>query len=239
MVENPYRRTVYIWAAITVAAVVMIFLPGLLGVDGMSGGYAISFVSFFGVIMGVIVVLVYRGLSSRFDAIVGGMEVLARWTYPPELWKRYSDAEYEESVAEVKPLFVITSAMCLVAGVGAFLWDPEPGIYVLGVMLVVIILMALAAFLTRMHLHHDNLRKPGEAIISKKAVLLNNRLFYWDYFGSKLEKVEVRKGREYSVLIFTTWAPTMQFGQSYSLRLPVPPGEEVRASEIASTLNAG
>jgi hypothetical protein len=216
----------------------MIFLPGFLGVEGMSGGYAISFVSFFGVIVGVIVVLVYNGLSSRFNAIVGGMDVLARWTYPPELWKKYSDAEYGESVAEVKPLFILTSVMCLVAGIGAVLWDPEPGIYVLGIMIVTIILMGLAAFLTRRHLHHDNLRNLGEAIISKKAVLLNNRLFYWDYFGSKLEKVELRKGKDYSVLIFTTWAPTMQFGQSYSLRVPVPPGEEEKAQEIASAIKA-
>jgi hypothetical protein len=30
----------------------------------------------------------------------------------------------------------------------------------------------------------------------------------------------------------------MQFGQSYSLRVPVPPGEEARASEIASNMKA-
>jgi hypothetical protein len=237
LTENPYRRTVNIWVIITIAAVAMIFLPGLLGVDGMSGGYAISFVSFFGATIGVIVMLVYRGLSSRFDAIVDGMEVLAHWIYPAELWRIYSDAEYEESIAEVKPLYIITSAMCIVAGAIAFLWDPEPGIYVFGVMIAVIILMALAASLTRMHLHNENLRKPGEVIISRKAVLLNNRLFYWDYFGSKLESVEVRKNKEYSTLIFTTWAPTLQFGQSYTLRIPIPPGKETKALEIASTLN--
>jgi len=237
LTKNPYRRTVNIWIIITFAAVAMIFLPGLLGIGGMSGGYAISFVSFFGVIMGIIVVLVYRGLSSRFDAIVGGMEVLARWTYPTDLWKRYSDADYAESISEVKPLFILTSAMCIVAGVGAFLWDPEPGIYVLGVMIAVIVLMALAAFLTRKNLYNENLRRPGEAIISRRAVLLNNQLFYWNYFGSRLESVEVRKDKEYSVLIFTTWASTLQFGQSYTLRVPIPPGEEARASEIASILN--
>jgi hypothetical protein len=105
-------------------------------------------------------------------------------------------------------------------------------------MIFTVILMGLAAFLTRKHLHDDNLHRLGEAIISKKAVLLNGRLFYWDYFGSKLEKVEVRKGNGYSVLIFTTWAPTMQFGQSYYLRVPIPHGEENRAEEIASTLSA-
>jgi len=235
--ENPYRQTVNIWVILTIVAVVVIFLPGLVGVDGMSGGYAISFVSFFGAIVGVVVILVYGGLSSRFDAIIGGMEVLAHWVYPAELWKTFSDAEYEESIAEVKPLFIVTSTMCLIAGVTAFLWDPEPGIYVFGVMIAVIILMALAAFLTRMHLHNENLRKPGEVIISKKAVLANNSLFYWDYFGSRLESVEVRKDKEYSVLIFTTWAPTIQFGQSYSLRVPVPHGEEAKASEIASALS--
>ena len=78
----------------------------------------------------------------------------------------------------------------------------------------------------------------GEAIISKKAALLNGRLFYWDYFGSKLEKVEVRKAKDYSVLVFTTWAPTMQFGQSYNLRVPIPHGEETKAEEIALTIMA-
>jgi hypothetical protein len=228
---------VNIWAVILIATVALIFLPGVFGIDGMSGGYAISFMSFFGVIVSLVVILVYRGLSSRFEAIVGGMDVLARWVYPAELWRRYSDVEYEESISEVKPLFLMTSAMCLVAGVGFFLWDPEPGIWVLGLMIVVVILMALAAFLTRMHLHNENLRKPGEAIISRKAVLLNNGLFYWDYFGSRLERVVVRKDKEYSVLIFTTWAPTMTFGQSYSLRVPIPPGEEAKASEIVSMLN--
>lgn len=192
--------------------------------------------SLFIAIMGVIIVLVYNGLSARFDAIVDGREILARWTYPSELWRIYSDAEYKEGVAEVKPLFILTSAMALIAGVGAFLWDPEPGIYVLGVMVMTVILMGFAAFLTRKNLHHDNLRHLGEAIISRRGVLLNKSLFYWDFFGSKLEKVELRKGRDYSVLIFTTWAPTMQFGQSYSLRVPVPPGEEDRASGIALTL---
>ncbi len=214
----------------------MIFAPGFLGIDGFSGGYAISFVSFFGVIMGVVVVLVYNGLSSRFDAVVDGREVLARWSYPPEQWREYSDAEYSEGVAEVKPLFILTSAMCLIVGVGAFLWDPEPGIFVLGVMVGVVILMGLVAFLTRRHLHQDNLRNLGEAIISRRGVILNKRLFYWDYFGSRLEKVELRKDRDYSVLVFTTWAPTMQFGQDYSLRVPVPRGEEAKASEIVSTL---
>ena len=237
MTENPYHRTVYLWAIITVAAVVMIFLPGLIGMEGMSGGYAISFISLFGAIAGLIIVLVYRGMSSRFNAIVSGMNVLALWTYTPELWRKYSDTEYEESIDEVKPLFIITSVMCIVAGVGAFLWNSEAGIYVFGVMIAVVVLMALATFLTRMHLHNDNLHKPGEAIISRKAVLLNSRLFYWDYFGSKLQKVDVRKGKEYSVIIFTTWAPTMTFGQSYTLRVPIPPGEESKASEIASTLN--
>lgn len=234
MINNPYRRTIYIWVIITIASVAMIFIPGLLGVDGMSRGYAISFVSFFGVVVGVIVILVYNGLSNRFDAIVGGLDVLVRWTYSMEFWRMYSDEEFDESITEVKPLFVLTSVMCLIAGFGVFIIDPEPGVYVLGFMVVVIVLMWLAAFLTRRQIYLDNMRRPGEAIIARKGVLLNNRLYYWEYFGSKLENVELRKSEDYSVLVFTTWAPTIHFGQSFSLRVPVPPGEEVKATEIVS-----
>jgi hypothetical protein len=222
---------------IAAAFVAVIFLPSLLGIDGMSSGYAISFISFFIAISSLVVVYVYRGMTTIYDKIVGGEGVLAHWNYDPELWMKYSKTEYGESISEVKPLFYLTSGMCLIAGVGAFIWDPEAGIYVLGIMLVTIGLMGLAALLTRNHLNHDNLRKPGDAIISKRGVVLNNRLFYWDYFGARLEKVRVRTEKDYSTLIFITWAPTMTFGQSYTLRIPIPPREEEKASEIASILN--
>jgi hypothetical protein len=235
-IQNPYTRTVTTWVIITLAAVAMIFIPFIIGLDGMSGGFAISFVSFFASIVGVIVVLVYRGLASRYDDVTGGLDILAQWTYPDDFWRTYTESEYRESVEEVKPLLYLTSAMCLVAGIGVYIWDPEPGIWVLGVMLVVIVLMTLAAFLTRMHLRSENLRRPGNVIISKKAVLVNGNLFYWDYFGSRLESVEIRKDKDHSSLVFTTWAPTMQFGQNYSLRVPIPRGEESKASEIVSTL---
>lgn len=208
-----------------------------MGVDGMSLGYAVSFISVFIAISSLIVVYVYRGMTTIYNEIVGGKGVLAHWSYSPELWMEYTKAEYGESISEVKPLFYLTSGLCLIAGIGAYVWDPEAGIYVLGIMLATIGLMGLAAILTRSHLHHDNLRKPGDVIISKRGVLLNNRLFYWNYFGARLEKVRARKEKDYSTLIFTTWAPTMTFGQSYTLRIPIPTGEEEKASEIASILN--
>lgn len=239
MVENPYRRTVIVWIVIMVAAFAIIFVPGLIGVGGMEGGFAISFVSFFGAIVSLIVVLVYRGIAARFDEVVGGMEVLVRWSYPTDLWRRFSEEEYVESIEEVKPLFYLTSAMCLIAGAGAYLWDPEPGIYVFGIMVGVIILMALAAYLTRRGQHEERIRGPGEVIISRRAVLVNSSLFYWEYFGSSLKGVKVRWGDGYSVMEFTTWAPTLQFGQDYTLRVPVPRGEEDRAGQIASVLNDG
>jgi hypothetical protein len=235
-IQNPYIRTVTTWTIITLASITMIFIPGIVGIDGMSGGFAISFVSFFAAIVGVIVVLVYRGLASRYNDIIKGLDILAQWTYPDDFWRINTKTEYRESVEEIKPLLYLTSAMCLVAGIGAYLWEPEPGIWVLGIMLVVIILMTLAAFLTRIHLRNENLRRPGNVIISKKAVLVNDNLFYWDYFGSKLESVRIRKYKDHFSLVFTTWAPTMQFGQNYSLRVPIPRGEESKASEIVSTL---
>jgi hypothetical protein len=237
VVENPYRRTITLWIVILVAALAMIFVPGLIGIEGMYGGYAISFVSFFGVIVCLIVVLVYRGIASRFDDVVGGMDVLASWRYPSDLWMKFNESEYTESIEEVKPLFYLVSGMCLVAGICTYLYDPEPGIYVLGLMVVIVVLMALAAYLTRRGQYNERLRGPGEVVVSKRAVLVNRSLFYWDYFGSRLRNVKVRRDDGYSVLEFTTWAPTMQFGQFYTLRVPIPPGEEEKARQIAHTLS--
>jgi hypothetical protein len=42
MVQNPQKKTELIWLTITIIGVIIIFLPGFLGIDGLKGGFAIS-----------------------------------------------------------------------------------------------------------------------------------------------------------------------------------------------------
>ncbi len=175
MVRNPLRKTVYIWAGITIVAVAMIFTPGFLGVDGMSGGYAISFVSFFGVIVGIIVMVIYSRLASRCDRILSGEDLLAHWIYTPELWRKYSEKEYGLDRSEKKALFYLVSGISLFISFLFLMIDPEVGAYVFASMSVLIVIIGLTAILSSMHGYRRNMKNLGEAYIGRDGVYLNRQ----------------------------------------------------------------
>ena len=236
LAENPLRRTINIWICITVAAVIMIFAPGWLGIDGYDGGFAISFVSFFGVLIGLIVVLVYRGLASRLDTILRGEGVLAKWSYTPELWEKYTEKEFGLQKAEAMPKFYMVAVIAIIVGVAFYIFDPEGGLFVLGAMIVLIVIIRFTAWVSTRYMHDQNIRGVPEVIIARNGVYLNRRLYYWDYLGTSLEKVASKDEKGMTMLHFVTWAPTMTLGQIWDIRVPVPPGEEAKAEEIVSQL---
>jgi len=71
MRDNPPLQTIVAWVIITALAVFGIFAPSLFGMDGFKGGYAISFVSFFMVICGIIVIVIYSGRARAGTAGTG------------------------------------------------------------------------------------------------------------------------------------------------------------------------
>jgi hypothetical protein len=215
----------------------MIFVPGWLGIEGINGGFAISFASIFGVIIGLIVVFVYNGLASRLDRILGGEGVLVRWSYTPELWREYTEKEYGMEKAEAVPKFYMVSAIALVVGVLFYVIDPEGGLFVLGAMVVLIVIIGLVAWASSRYVRGLNARGVGDAVIARNGVVLDGRFYYWGYFGTRLNKVSLRDEKGLMLLHFVTWSPSLTFGQSWDIRVPVPSGEEAKAKEIESELN--
>ena len=236
MAENPLRRTVNIWLLITIVAVVMIFVPGWLGIDGFDGGFAISLVSILGAIIGLIVVLVYRGLASRLNGILRGEGVLAKWSYTPEQWAKYTEKEFGMEKAEAMPKFYMVAIIAIIVGVIFYALDPEGGIFVLGAMLALIAIIGFTAWASTRYMHGQNIRGFPEAIIARNGVYLNKRLYYWDFLGTSLEKVASQDENGMMMLHFVTWAPTMTLGQTWDIRVPIPQGEEAKAEEIVSQL---
>ena len=235
--ENPLRRTVQIWIILTFLALIMIFVPGWLGIDGFEGGFAISFVSMFSVIIGIIVISVYNGLASRLEKILGGEGVLAKWTYSPEVWEEYTEKEFTMEKAEATPKFYIVAIIAVIIGVAFYLFDPEGGVYVLGVMAALIAIIGLVAYASTRYMHRQNLTGYPEAIIAENGVYMNRRFYYWNYLGTSLEKLTIKNENGLNMLHFVTWAPTMTLGQTWDIRVPVPTGEEETAKKIESKLS--
>ena len=95
---NPPRITSNVWWGITEVSLFIIFLPQIIGLTGFDGGFAVTFLGFFLVIVGVIVAVIYMKRASTLDKIFGGKDLLAHWTYPPEEWAEYAGKEFNVNV---------------------------------------------------------------------------------------------------------------------------------------------
>jgi hypothetical protein len=93
--DNPPRKTATIWCIITALAVFAIFAPHIFGMDELNGGFAISVLSFFLAITGIIVIIIYAKRASKLESMLKGNNLLAHWTYTPDEWRQYTEKEYQ------------------------------------------------------------------------------------------------------------------------------------------------
>ena len=230
--NNPPLQTIVAWAIITALAVFGIFAPSLFGMDGFKGGYAISFVSFFMVIAGIIVIVIYSGRARAVSRILKEDNILAHWTYDPAEWNEYAEKQYVEEKKEKRVLFYIIAAWALFFGILFFLLDNENGLWVLVLMLALIAVIAFTAWFTSWYNYRENKKYLGETYITEDAVYINRQLHTWRGLGARLDSVDLNQGEFQLLLRFVYSAPTRTGMQEYALNIPVPKGQEEAAEKI-------
>lgn len=237
--DNPPRRTANIWIIITGLAVFAIFAPHIFGMDGFSGGFAISTLSFFLAITGTIVVVIYLKRAKVLDRILQGEKLLAHWTYSPEQWSQYTEDEFQTERKEKWNLFFIVAGFALFFGILFFIFDQEAGLWVFISMLALIALIAFVAWFAAWYNYRQNKKYLGETYITSDAVYLNKQLHTWRGLGARLESVILAEDKSQQLLAFTYSAPTQHGRQDYTVRVPVPRGQEKAAEMLAEKFNAG
>jgi hypothetical protein len=236
---NPDKKSAYISALVAILAVVLIFVPGWIGMDGMRGGYALSFIAFFAAVSAGVVALFFRGRAARLERVLRGEDVLAHWTYSSAEWQQYAVAELKTQGEINRVLWWVMFAFCV--GIGALFWlfDHEAGGFVFLVLLGVALLLALFAFGMPRLKYRRQQRTPGEAWITHSAVYFDGALAYWNYWGSRLDGVTWQEpdGSAPACLCFeiTYWSRTGQ--QSQVLRVPVPFEREAEARTVLASFD--
>ena len=94
--KNTQRRIMKQWIFLLFVFIFLIFLPGIIGLDGFDGGFALIFVSFFMVIMSVIIIFIYRSRAKQLDSILSGEGKIAVWYYQPNEWYRFIEGDFAE-----------------------------------------------------------------------------------------------------------------------------------------------
>ena len=114
---NTQRRIVNLWYIITLIFLVGVFVPSWFEIDGMDGGFAISFLCGFLVMVGLIVIVIYRARAKQMDKILSGEGKMAYWQYTQEEWYRFVIADFEEERVMKRNLFFLIAGISVMVGI--------------------------------------------------------------------------------------------------------------------------
>jgi MFS family permease len=216
----------------------MMFGPINFGwIGGMEGGFAIGAFGFMIAVAGFVSWLLFLKLARSQDAILSGKNLVVHWKYEQEEWTKYTENEHKTDRQGKKILFFIISGFALFFGILFFVLDPENGIFVLYVMLGLIAVIGLTAFLSIRYSYRHNKKHLGEAIISRDGVYLNKQLYAWNIVTSRLDKVILISDEQPPVIEFSYSTSGYKNNNAYSVRVPVPKGQEAAAIHLVELFN--
>jgi hypothetical protein len=238
MAYNPLMKNTILGLLVTVAGVIMIFGPGLAGIDGFGGGFAVSFVGLFVTILGLVATGFYYQQAKILGQILRGEGLFVHWTFDNQMWQEYTRKEYAEELSEKKGLFVIISAFALFFGFLFWFLDNEAGFVVFLVMLGLIGLVGFTWRFSAWHFRRQNENGIKEAYVARSGIYMNRRLYTWRLFSAKLLGVEIKNSKTLSLLKFSYTAFTFPSPQTYTVRVPIPIGQEEAAKIIVLQFNS-
>lgn len=237
---NPEKTYAAVSFAIAILAIVLIFLPGWIGMDGMDGGYALSFVAIWLAISAALVAWYFWGRAAQIDRMLKGQELLAHWTYTPGEWQAYASAEQEEQIQENRAMWYFMAGMCIFTGIVFWLIDREAGLFVLLFMLALTGLLAFVAFgLPRLR-RQRQAGKTGEAWLAPTAILFDDVFYPVKSRLMWLEQVEFQdaNGAAPACLRFYISHFVRSGIQNRILRVPVPSGHREEALGLLEQYNS-
>lgn len=234
---NPPKRVALASFFAGLVFVVLIFVPEFLGVDGMAGGFALSFVFFFLAICAFVVFAFYFGFARKVDAILAGKGVLVHWTYAEDYWLDYAKKEYVEEKSEKRGLFLVVCGFALFFGVLFWVFDAEAGFYVFLVMLGLIGVCAFAWRFSAWYTYRQNISGVKEVYVTRDAVYLNRRLYAWSTVLAFFDEVAQKDNDGLALLVFKYTIVGRAGPQTYNVRVPVPRGQEEVAKNIVLQIN--
>lgn len=213
-------------------ALIGIFVPSIIGLEGFNGGFAVSTICFFIFLSAVVTAVIFWQMAKQEAKIVKGENLLVHWRYSEEEWKDFTKNEYKIDRGYKIMLLKIIIFFAFLFGIGFWIYDHENGIYVFYTMLGLIALITAVAYYSIYAACRRKLTHHGEVYISTDGVIINGQFHSWKIFGARLENVvyNIKTKPKYLEFEYSTIA---RYGrQSNYVRVPVPKNEEKNAPKI-------
>ena len=233
---NTQQRIVNQWYFITFVFLVGISIPFWIGMDGMQGGFGLSFLFGFMVMVGLIVILIYHGRAKQMDKILSGEGRIAVWHYTPDEWMRFVAADFEDEKRTRKNLFIMVVVISLI--VGMLLMVVIQDALILLVIAGIILIVAIPAFWVPRFRFRKLQHSEATALIAENGVIVGKMFHLWIKLGASLDKVSINSEADPAIIEFAYSMPTRTGIQEEVARVPIPKGKINEAIRIMECFNA-
>lgn len=209
------------------------------GMDCMSGGCAVQFVSIFLCICSFAVALLFYTRARVMDDILSGKDLLAHWIYPEEESQKSVEREYKEYRERNKHLLMVVGGFFAIFILGMLLFGGEPGVITAGVLFVAFLLCAIAAWGAPKWERNRAKKTSHDALITKTGLIYEGAVYPFSSFLMQMDRVRYRNGtRKRPALLEFSFIQMvgLYIVRPFAVSIPVPPGEENRAVRIAEQL---
>jgi hypothetical protein len=207
-------------------------------IDGMEGGYALAFVSFFLAITGVAVAVLFFHRARVMDSILKGSRVLAHWVYSAEEAEKSAKREYGDYQERNRGLFIIIGGMLVIVALIFIIFLGEggliTGIFLLGFTVFLFIVSRVVPVIVL----KQTLKAPKEAFIAENGIVYEGAVYPFHSFLMKMDGVTLKKESSGipPVLVFSFIQLTGIILSPYEIAIPVPADQLEKAEEIAHHL---
>lgn len=233
--DNPEKNNAIIWFVIAAGSLVLAFVfAALFFIPPVGFGrfYPICLLgtlSFLGIVMG----LAFYISSRKYDSLVSGEDVLARWSYR---YEEIASALAEEEKRQKKMRMVVLFFIFLMLGMGVLFCFGKNGVDYPAVSEYAVLVLLTLGFIY-IGLPALGFRPSGGTvfILKKDSALFAGRLHVWRFWGSRLIAANYIQGTPAMIAIQYTFSS--EYGpQVINLSIPVPAGREREAERAVQAL---
>jgi hypothetical protein len=199
-----------------------------------TGFWAMAIISFFLVIVSIIIGYVFRTREKKLGTLISGENLLAHWELSPELQKTYVDALYKKEIQNnIGILLWVGIIAAVVFGLFILTIDEAQFTMVL-VYIGLMVLMSIFAFAMPVYYRYQNRRNDAQILIGAKYAYVNGYFHNWDFPLSGIKKAEFMDDPFYGLQIDYFYTDRT-FVNNESLKIPAP--KDIDLKRLIDLLN--
>lgn len=232
------------WKKVTASLIatlvfIVLCLVSVFFIDGMSGGFALAFISFFLAISSGVVALLFLHRARVMDTILADPSPLAHWTYPEEIARASVEREYREFQGRNRAMFIIIGGMLVAVALFFLIFVEDGGAETAFILLAVAVVLFVVSRVTPWLERRRAMSANHEAVITRDGIIYEGSVYPFRSFLVFWHGVSLKKTgkKDPAALVFSFSQLVGRFIiQPFDVVVPVPPGEEERSSWIVQEL---